>query len=104
SAARQLHDTVSSVEGLPEETRKKVNFYTRQYIDAVSPSNFALTNPQVLRETLHSGGQNLLKGLNNLLADIERGGIRMADEKAFKLGVTIATTPGKVAFQNKLRQ
>ena len=103
-AARHLHDAVSSVDGLSDETRKKVNFYTRQYIDALSPSNFALTNPQVLRETLHSGGQNLLKGLNNLLADIERGGIRMADEKAFKLGLNIATTPGKVVFQNELMQ
>jgi polyhydroxyalkanoate synthase len=103
-AARHLHDAVASIEGLPEETSKKVNFYTRQYIDALSPSNFALTNPQVLRETLNSGGQNLLKGLNNLLADIERGGIRMADEKAFKLGVNIATTPGKVVFQNELMQ
>src|SRR5256885_3753854 len=103
-AARHLHDAVSSVDGLSEETRKKVNFYTRQYIDALSPSHFALTNPEVLRETLHSGGQNLLKGLNNLLADIERGGIRMADEKAFELGLNIATTPGKVVFQNELMQ
>jgi len=103
-AARHMHDAVSSVEGLPEETQRKVNFYTRQYIDALSPSNFALTNPQVLRETLQSGGQNLLKGLNNLLADIERGGIRMADEKAFKVGVNVATTPGKVVFQNELMQ
>jgi len=103
-AARHMHDAVSSVEGLPEETQKKVNFYTRQYIDALSPSNFALTNPQVLRETLQSGGQNLLNGLNNLLADIERGGIRMADEKAFKVGVNVATTPGKVVLQNDLMQ
>jgi len=103
-AARHLHDAVASVEDLPEETSKKVNFYTRQYIDALSPSNFALTNPQVLRETLQSGGQNLVRGLNNLLADIERGGIRMADEKAFKLGVNVATTPGKVVFQNELMQ
>jgi len=103
-AARHLHDAVASVEGLPEETSKKVNFYTRQYIDALSPSNFALTNPQVLRETLQSGGQNLVKGLNNLLADIERGGIRMADEKTFKVGVNLATTPGKVVFQNDLMQ
>jgi polyhydroxyalkanoate synthase len=103
-AARHLHDAVCSVDGLPEETQKKVNFYTRQYIDALSPSNFALTNPQVLRETLQSGGQNLVRGLNNLLADIERGGIRMADEKAFKLGVNVATTPGKVVFQNELMQ
>ena len=103
-AARHMHDAVSSVEGLPEETQKKVNFYTRQYIDALSPSNFALTNPQVLRETLRSGGQNLLNGLNNLLADIEHGGIRMADEKAFKVGVNVATTSGKVVFQNDLMQ
>ena len=107
-AARHIHDAVSSVEGLPEETRNKVNFFTRQYIDALSPSNFALTNPQVLRETLQSGGQNLVKGLNNLLADLERGGgqlrISMTDENAFKVGVNVATTPGKVVFQNDLMQ
>src|SRR6266581_4151831 len=103
-AARHMRDAVSSVRGLPEETQKKVNFYTRQYIDALSPSNFAVTNPKVLRETLESGGQNLIRGLNNLLADIERGGIRMTDEKAFKLGVNVATTPGKVVLQNDLMQ
>src|SRR5258708_4265981 len=104
SGARNMGDAVCAVEGLPEETQKKVNFYTRQYIDALSPSNFALTNPQVLRATLQSGGQNLVRGLNNLLADIERGGIRMTDEKGFKLGVNVATTPGKVVFQNDLMQ
>ncbi|HTQ75024.1 MAG TPA: class I poly(R)-hydroxyalkanoic acid synthase [Burkholderiales bacterium] len=103
-AARHVQDTVASVQSLPEETRKKVAFYTRQYIDALSPSNFALTNPQVLRETLQSGGQNLLKGLNNLLSDIERGGISMTDQKAFKVGVNVATTPGKVVFQTDLMQ
>jgi len=103
-AARHLHGAVSSVEGLPDEVRRKVDFYTRQYIDALSPSNFALTNPQVLQETLRSGGQNLIKGLNNLLADIERGGISMTDAKAFKVGVNLATTPGKVVFQNELMQ
>src|SRR5437016_7385966 len=103
-AARHLHDAVSSVDGLSEETRKKVNFYTRQYVDALSPSNFALTNPQVLRETLASGGQNLLKGLNNLLSDVEKGGISMTDEKAFQLGRNVATTPGKVVHQTDLMQ
>src|SRR5260221_11884040 len=101
-AARHLHDTVSSVEGLPEETRKKVNFYTRQYIDPLSPSNFAPTNPQVPRETLPSVGQDLLRGLNNLLADIERGGIRMTDEKAFKLGGKVRTTPRNVGIPHEL--
>ena len=107
-AARNIHDAVGGVEGLSEESRKKVNFFTRQYVDALAPSNFALTNPQVLRETVQSGGQNLIKGLNNLLADLERGDgqlrISMTDESAFQLGVNVATTPGKVVFQNDLLQ
>jgi polyhydroxyalkanoate synthase len=102
--ARHLQESVASVDGLPAEARKKVDFFTRQYLDALSPTNFALTNPQVLRETLESGGQNLLRGLNNLLADIERGGISMSDEKAFKVGVNVATAPGKVVFQTDLMQ
>ena len=104
--ARWLHEQVANVEGLDEKTRKKVDFYTRQYIDAFSPSNFALTNPEVFRATVSSGGQNLVKGLNNLLDDIERGNgklrISMTDAKAFELGVNIATTPGKVVFRNEL--
>jgi len=107
-AARYIHQAVSDVEHLPDDARKKVNFFTRQYIDALSPSNFALTNPEVVRETLKSGGQNLLRGLNNLLADIERGDgqlkISMTDDKAFTMGKNIATTPGKVVFQNDLMQ
>jgi polyhydroxyalkanoate synthase len=107
--ARHLHQTVGKVEGLDEQTTKKVDFYTRQYIDALSPSNFVLTNPEVLRETVATGGQNLVKGLNNLLEDVSRGGgdqvrLRMTDEKAFKLSVNIATTPGSVVYQNELMQ
>ena len=103
-AARQIRHAVAGVEGLPPESEKKVAFFTRQYIDALAPSNFALTNPQVLRETLASGGQNLLKGLNNLLADVEKGGISMTDDKAFQLGRNVATTPGKVVYQTELMQ
>jgi polyhydroxyalkanoate synthase len=107
-AARHIHQTVSEVENLPADERKKVDFFTRQYIDALSPSNFALTNPEVVRETLNSGGENLLRGLNNLLGDIERGDgqlqISMTDAKAFTLGKNVATTPGKVVFQNDLMQ
>src|SRR5271169_4709745 len=106
--ARWLHAAVANVEGLDEHTRKKVDFFTRQYIDALAPSNFALTNPEVFRETIASGGQNLVKGLNNLLDDIDRGGgqlrISMTDPKAFELGVNIATTPGKIVWQNDLMQ
>jgi polyhydroxyalkanoate synthase len=108
-AAKHLHSVLGNVEGLDEQTARKVDFYTRQYIDALSPTNFALTNPEVLRATLASGGENLVKGLNNLLHDLERGGgeqvrVRMTDENAFKLGENIAVTPGKVVFQNDLMQ
>ena len=106
--ARWLHEAVGNVEGLDAPTRRKVDFFTRQYIDALAPSNFALTNPEVFRETVASGGQNLVKGLNNLLDDIERGNgqlkISMTDTKAFELGVNIATTPGKVVYQTDLMQ
>ncbi len=107
-AARHIHDTVCCVDGLDEQTQKKVNFYTRQYIDALSPSNFAITNPEVFRETVKSHGQNLLKGLNNLLRDVEEGGgnlrVKMTDTTAFELGKNVATTPGKVVFQTEMMQ
>jgi polyhydroxyalkanoate synthase subunit PhaC len=108
-AARHLHRTMGGVSGLDAQTAKKVDFYTRQYIDALAPNNFLLTNPEVLRETVASRGQNLVKGLNNLLEDLARGGgtrlrVRMTDESAFKLGENIATTPGAVVFQNDLIQ
>ncbi len=107
-SARWLQDTVRSTEGLDEATAKKVDFYTRQFVDAMSPSNFALTNPEVLRKTIETGGDNLVKGLENLLADMERGNgalkIAMTDEKAFEVGRNIATTPGKVVYQNELMQ
>jgi polyhydroxyalkanoate synthase len=107
-SARHLRQAVAKVDGLPEDSEKKVAFFTRQYVDALSPSNFLLTNPQVLRETVASGGQNLVRGLNNLLADIEKGGgklrISMTDESAFQLGRNVATTPGKVVHQTELMQ
>ena len=108
-AARHLHHAVSKVEGLDEATEKKIDFYTRQYIDALAPTNFALTNPEVLRETAATGGKNLLQGFRNLLKDLERGKgrqirVKMTDAKAFTLGENIATTKGKVVFQNDLIQ
>ena len=107
-AARHIQHAVSEVEGLSPESEKKVAFFTRQYVDALSPSNFVMTNPQVLKETLNSGGHNLVRGLNNLLADIEKGNgelrISMTDEKAFQLGKNVATSPGKVVFQSDLLQ
>ena len=107
-SARYLHGLVEGVEGLDGHTAQKVDFYTRQFVDAMAPSNFVLTNPEVLRATIESGGENLIKGLNNLLDDLERGkgklAIKMTDYDAFKVGENIAVTPGKVVFQNDLMQ
>ena len=108
-AAKHMHQTVGSVHGLDDPTAKKVDFYTRQYIDALSPSNFLLTNPEVLRETVATGGQNLVKGLNNLLQDLESGDgkrlrVKMTDPTAFQVGGNLAITTGKVVYQNDLMQ
>jgi polyhydroxyalkanoate synthase len=106
-AAKSILSTVRDVKGLDEATALKVDFYTRQFVDAVSPSNFVATNPEVLSATVETGGQNLLRGLENLLADLARGegrSITMTDMKAFRLGENIATTPGKVVYQNDLMQ
>ena len=107
-SARYFQDVVRHVDGLDAKTAQKVDFYTRQFVDAMSPSNFVLTNPEVLRRTAESGGENLIKGLNNLLNDLERGrgrlSIRMTDMDAFKLGENIAVSPGGVVYQNDLMQ
>ncbi|MDB5364437.1 MAG: class poly(R)-hydroxyalkanoic acid synthase [Rhodospirillales bacterium] len=107
-SARFMQNTVRNVEGLDDKTAKKVDFYTRQFVDAMAPSNFVLTNPEVLRTTVESRGENLVKGLEHMLDDLERGkgqlSIKMTDTDAFKLGENIATTPGKVVFQNDLMQ
>ena len=108
-AAKHMHETVGPVRGDDGRIAKKVDFYTRQYINALSPSNFVLTNPEVLRETINSHGQSLLKGLDNLLADLERGQwqqlrVKMTDPAAFEVGRNLATTLGKIIYQNDLMQ
>jgi polyhydroxyalkanoate synthase len=107
-AARWTQATVRKVDGLDDKTAKKVDFYTRQFVDALAPSNFVMTNPEVLRTTIETGGENLVKGLQHLLDDLERGrgklSIRMTDLDAFRLGQNIAVTPGKVVFQTDLMQ
>ncbi len=106
--ARWVQNTVHDVEGLDEKTAEKVDFYTRQYVDALAPTNFLMTNPQVLKKTFDSKGENILKGLEHLLEDLERGkgklSIKMVDQDAFNVGENIATTAGKVVFQNDLIQ
>ncbi len=107
-SARFVHDVVRQVDGLPPKTAQKLDFYARQFVDAMSPSNFALTNPQVLRKTVETGGDNLLRGLNNLLRDLEAGQgklhIKMTDHESFTVGANIAVTPGAVIFRNELME
>jgi polyhydroxyalkanoate synthase subunit PhaC len=107
-SARFVQNVVTQVDGLDEKTAQKVDFYSRQFTDAMSPSNFLMTNPEVLRKTAETGGENLLKGLNNLLGDLERGKgklrIKMTDTEAFSVGENIGVSPGKVVFQNELMQ
>lgn len=102
--ARWMQSTVNEVEGLDEHTAKKVDFYTRQFVDAMAPSNFVMTNPEVLRTTLETGGENLVRGLENLLDDMEQGRISQTDASAFEVGRNLAVTPGKVVYQNELMQ
>jgi polyhydroxyalkanoate synthase len=100
--AKWLLDAVHDSQGLDAKTREKVDFYTRQYLDALSPSNFPLTNPDVLQATVESNGQNLLDGLQNLLNDLQQGHISMTDYSAFEVGKNIATTPGQVVYRNRM--
>ncbi len=107
-AGRWLEQVVESAPGMDAETKHKVDFYTRQFIDAMAPSNFLLTNPEVLKETIESKGENLIRGLEHLLADLERGHgelrISTTDYSAFEVGRNLAVTPGKVVWQNRLMQ
>jgi len=107
-AARYVEQAADSTNGLDEQTKKKIDFYTKQFVDALAPSNFAMTNPEVVRATIDSKGENLVRGLKNLLDDLERGKgklhIKMTDYAAFEVGKNIAVSPGKVVYQNDLIQ
>lgn len=106
--ARWLQQMVSQIDGLDDATARKLNFFTRQFIDAMSPSNFVLTNPEVMRRMIETNGESVVAGLTNFLADLEKteGNFRisMTDARAFTLGKNIATTPGSVVYQNDLMQ
>ena len=100
----QLLGTVDQIENVDPEMREKLRFATRSFVDAMSPSNFALTNPQVLKRTMETRGENLLKGLANMLKDIAAGQLTQTKPGVFEVGRNLATTPGKVIKQTKLYQ
>jgi polyhydroxyalkanoate synthase len=104
--SRWAESMVDRAEDLDPHTREKARFYVKQISSALSPSNFVATNPELLRETLAQNGENLVRGMKMLAEDIEAGGgelkIRQSDQRAFEVGVNIATTPGKVIFRNEI--
>jgi polyhydroxyalkanoate synthase len=107
-STRWAGQLVSDAADLDPHTRQKAEFYVRQIGNALSPSNFVLTNPELLRETMMSNADNLVRGMHMLAEDIQSGGgdlkIRQSDSSLFAVGRNLATTPGKVIFQNELIQ
>ena len=101
-------DVLQQTEGLDEQERHKAEFYLRQLSSALSPSNFPMTNPEVVRETFATNAQNLVQGMAHLVHDMEKSGdllkISQTDTTAFEVGKNLATTPGKVVFQNDVFQ
>ncbi len=99
---------VADAAGLDPHTRQKATFYMRQIVNALAPTNFVLTNPELLRETFSSNAENLVRGMRMLAEDIEAGGgelkIRQSDASMFEVGRNLAVTPGQVIFQNELMQ
>jgi len=85
-------------------TKHKLRFFARQFIDMISPANFAATNPEVLSEALATRGETLARGIRNLLGDLERGRLSQTDEGSFEVGRNLATTPGRVVFENEIFQ
>ncbi|ASJ76839.1 PHA/PHB synthase family protein [Granulosicoccus antarcticus] len=107
-SAKWLQGMANEADDLDPKEQERVDFYTRQFISAVSPSNFALTNPAALKKAKETGGQSLVDGLKHMLGDLEKGRgklkISMTDEAAFEVGKNVATTPGQVVYQNDLMQ
>ena len=107
--ANMLSSMVDAIEFTDEKAAQQAKFFTRQYVNSLSPTNFVLTNPEVCEEVLKSKGQNLIKGMQNFLEDLEDSPLeafkmRQTDSDAFTLGVNLANTPGKIVYQNDLIQ
>lgn len=103
SVSNLIQKIVDDVE-MDEKLRKKLDFYTMQYVNALSPSNFLFTNPNVLKLALETNGKSICDGLKNLAIDLENGRIKQVDENAYKVGVDLATTHGAIIYENDLMQ
>lgn len=102
--ADQMLKAVDAVDGVDPKAKAQMRFATANLIDAISPSNFALTNPAVLKRTMETRGENLVKGLEHMLTDLKKGQLTHVDTSKFELGVNIAATPGKVIHEGPLYQ
>jgi polyhydroxyalkanoate synthase len=105
-ASNRALEMVRGAQGLDEDSRTRLEFFTTQYLNALSPANFAFTNPEAIRRAIETGSISLLSGLANLLADAatQPGIVQRRTAESFELGRDIAATPGKVVFQNELMQ
>ena len=103
AASRLLMESIEDVDVEPD-VKQKMRFFAKQYLDAMSPANFLLTNPEALKAAVESKGASLRAGLDNLKEDIDKGHISMTDEAAFKIGENIVLTPGSVVFENDIFQ
>ncbi|MET0708604.1 MAG: alpha/beta fold hydrolase, partial [Tardiphaga sp.] len=101
--SKQLHEFVDQAQ-VDDKTRLQLRFYARQFIDAMSPSNFPATNPEVIRKAIETRSASLTDGMRNLIDDLQKGRITRVDESAFEVGRNLATTPGTVVFENELIQ
>lgn len=103
---QSVKQAVEDVPGLDEKTHQRVRFFTRQWLSAMSPGNFLMSNPEVLRLTRESGGNNLLRGMQQFSEDMKNSAdclnVRMTDRSSFRLGENLATTPGKVVYRNAM--
>ncbi|MCX7169769.1 MAG: class I poly(R)-hydroxyalkanoic acid synthase, partial [Proteobacteria bacterium] len=102
--AEFLGEMVEAMQVADEKERSRLRFITRQYVDAMAPSNFAATNPEFIKTALATKGESITAGIKNLIADIEKGSISMTDDTAFEVGRNLAATPGAVVFENELIQ
>ncbi len=99
--SKQLMEFIEQAE-VDEDNKSRMRFFMNQYLDAIAPSNFPLTNPQVIKGVVDTKGKSLVDGMQNMLQDIQNGYIRMTDESKFTIGDNLAATKGKVVFRNEL--
>ncbi len=107
-SSKWTRDVISDHEGLDEDTSKRVEFFTERFLDALSPTNFAATNPAVLEKIVETNGESLFNGMKSMMNDLDTSTgqlkTKMTDTSAFELGENVATTPGKVVFENRMMQ